>query len=214
MLSVGSAAAEETNVYDWIVKFNGVFFGITGAQVVEIDDSAETTEDTEVDGEDIEPLNACQELMSNVELSLASIAATQLGTYELQLAASKEGYQEASVKEQFAVIEKEIKPEVKTTCNADGVCDSGIGENQQTCPQDCPRLVVEDSVGEILESAKKTGKQESEEQAPSPAIKQDSQEQAIETEDAESSNLFILIGAIAVLATGILLFMKFSKKFS
>jgi len=41
----------------------------------------------------------------------SSIKASQIGTYELEVKASKEGYKEISIKEQFGVIEKEARIE-------------------------------------------------------------------------------------------------------
>jgi len=66
-----------------------------------------------------------------------SIKAGQIGTYTLEASASKEGYKTASVKEQFAVIEKEAEIKLVSQCNANGICEPEVGENSQTCPQDC-----------------------------------------------------------------------------
>lgn len=71
------------------------------------------------------------------EIGLPSlIKAEQVGTYEIEVTASKKGYKTITKKEQFAVLEEE--PEVPPTagkCNANGICDNE--ENLQNCPQDC-----------------------------------------------------------------------------
>lgn len=66
-----------------------------------------------------------------------SVRAEQIGTYVLDVTASKQGYKTASVKEQFGVIEKEAEIRSESACNGNGVCDQG--ENWQNCPQDCER---------------------------------------------------------------------------
>lgn len=67
----------------------------------------------------------------------ASFKANQIGTYTLDVTASKQGYKTQSMKEQFGVIEGE--PDIKTAsaCNSNGRCDAG--ENEQNCPQDCKK---------------------------------------------------------------------------
>lgn len=73
-----------------------------------------------------------------------SIKASQIGTYELEAVASKEGYKTITKKTQFGVIEKEAEiksvpapdlSEFVKACNADGICDNE--ENYKNCPQDC-----------------------------------------------------------------------------
>ena len=67
--------------------------------------------------------------------NLAVITADQLGSYEVIINITKDGYQNAGMKKDFAVIEAE--PQIKNTskCNANGKCDGE--ENTQNCPQDC-----------------------------------------------------------------------------
>jgi len=64
-----------------------------------------------------------------------SFEADQIGTYTLEVIASKEGYKTITKKEQFAVIEKHAEIESASVCNANGICDGK--ENYQNCPQDC-----------------------------------------------------------------------------
>jgi len=61
--------------------------------------------------------------------------AEQIGTYTLDVTASKEGYKNASESIYFAVIEKHANITDASECNADGTCDPQ--ENYQNCPQDC-----------------------------------------------------------------------------
>ena len=68
-----------------------------------------------------------------------SIKASQIGTYEIEVTASKEGYKTITKKEQFGVIEEEVEIEVVSVCTVDGTC--GGEENSQNCPQDCPKPV-------------------------------------------------------------------------
>ena len=63
------------------------------------------------------------------------IKAEQIGTYELDVIASKEGYKTITKKSQFAVIEKEPVIKSASRCNANGICDDN--ENYKTCPLDC-----------------------------------------------------------------------------
>ena len=65
-----------------------------------------------------------------------SIKAEQIGTYELEVTALKDGYKETKQDSLFAVIEKEPDIEFVGVCNANGICEPG--ENAQNCPQDCP----------------------------------------------------------------------------
>jgi len=64
-----------------------------------------------------------------------SIKADQIGTYELDVTASKEGYKTMTKKEQFGVIEEEAEIKDASECNANGIC--ATGENYRNCPQDC-----------------------------------------------------------------------------
>ncbi|MAG20411.1 hypothetical protein CL618_03190 [archaeon] len=63
------------------------------------------------------------------------IKADQIGTYSLEVTASKQGYKTQTVKEQFAVIEKPAKIRSISVCNVDEICSEG--ENVKNCPQDC-----------------------------------------------------------------------------
>jgi len=64
-----------------------------------------------------------------------SIKATQIGTYELEITASKQDYKTITKKEQFGIIEKQAEIPFVGVCNANGKCEAG--ENYQNCPQDC-----------------------------------------------------------------------------
>lgn len=70
----------------------------------------------------------------------SSIKAGQIGTYTIEVTASKEGYITAIDKVQFGVIEKHTEVRPVSVCNADGVCDSR--ENPQNCPQDCSKKEI------------------------------------------------------------------------
>lgn len=71
------------------------------------------------------------------ELTLPiSIAVSQIGTHQLEIIASKEGYRTIIKKVLFAVIEREAHIPVIQICNGNGICDDN--ENYQNCPQDCP----------------------------------------------------------------------------
>ena len=63
-----------------------------------------------------------------------SIRASQIGTYTLEVTASKEGYKTITKTEQFAVIEKAPVIKSVSRCNANNICEDN--ENHQTCPQD------------------------------------------------------------------------------
>jgi hypothetical protein len=65
----------------------------------------------------------------------ASIKAEQIGTYELQVTASKEGYKTITKNVQFGVIEKQAEIKSVSLCNVNNVCDDN--ENYKNCPQDC-----------------------------------------------------------------------------
>ena len=73
-----------------------------------------------------------------------TILAEQIGTYEIEVIASKEGYKTIIKKEQFAVIEEEAEIKLVSVCNVNGNCDQG--ETSQNCPQDC--LEIENLLGE------------------------------------------------------------------
>tara|TARA_Y100000310_G_scaffold344863_1_gene460091 strand:- start:617 stop:1714 length:1098 start_codon:yes stop_codon:yes gene_type:complete len=72
--------------------------------------------------------------VNQLDLS-TSIKAEQIGTYILEVKASKQGYKTNIKKTQFGVIEKESKIESVSICNSNGMCNNG--ENSQNCPQDC-----------------------------------------------------------------------------
>jgi len=82
---------------------------------------------------------------STKQLTLpSSIKADQIGTYELEVTASKEGYKTISKQEQFAVIEEEVVVISTSECNGNDVCDNN--ENSQNCPQDCPQTISQEVI--------------------------------------------------------------------
>jgi len=117
-----------------------------------------------------------------------SINESQIGTYTLDIRASKEGYKDVELRDMFGVIEKITEIKTVSVCNADGVCSGG--ENSNNCPQDCPRK-------DVLNQAKNTTPNQS------LAMK--------ETKFSLSKNLiltFVLIGvAIIILIILIVLFL-------
>lgn len=64
-----------------------------------------------------------------------SLAATQIGAYNLEATAFKQGYKTITKKEQFGVIGKRAYIPLIQVCNVNGICDNG--ETPQNCPQDC-----------------------------------------------------------------------------
>ena len=73
-----------------------------------------------------------------------SIKAKQIGTYTLDVTASKQGYKDITVREQFAVIGQEanILMISVSVCNSNRVCEDE--ENEQNCPQACAESEVQD----------------------------------------------------------------------
>jgi len=70
------------------------------------------------------------------EINLPStITASQIGTYTLEITASKEGYKTITKTEQFGVIEKAVQIKDASVCEVDGVCEGD--ETYKNCPQDC-----------------------------------------------------------------------------
>jgi hypothetical protein len=65
-----------------------------------------------------------------------SIRPSQIGTYTLEISASRNGYQDLVKSTNFAVID--AIPEIKSIsiCEIDGICQGK--ETNQNCPQDCP----------------------------------------------------------------------------
>jgi len=63
------------------------------------------------------------------------IKALQVGTYEIEVKAEKEGYKTITKKEQIGVIENQVEVKKSSTCEIDGKCSGE--ENYQNCPQDC-----------------------------------------------------------------------------
>jgi len=71
---------------------------------------------------------------SKEEITLPTfMPALQVGTYNLEATAFKQGYKTMAKSIQFSVIEKETTPSL---CNNDGICSNN--ENYQNCQQDCP----------------------------------------------------------------------------
>ena len=67
--------------------------------------------------------------------NLATVLASQLGSYEAVISVKKDGYQSVSMRKDFAVIEVMSEIINASKCNADGKCEGE--ENAQNCPQDC-----------------------------------------------------------------------------
>ena len=63
------------------------------------------------------------------------IKAKQIGNYELEIIAKKDGYKTVTRKDMFGVIGGQVEIKSASICNADGICASP--ENIQNCPQDC-----------------------------------------------------------------------------
>ena len=70
-----------------------------------------------------------------------SFKVDQIGTYSLEVTASKEGYKTKALKEQFAVIKKEAEIKLVQICNANNICEEPR-ENKQNCPQDCVKKEI------------------------------------------------------------------------
>ncbi|OYT57873.1 MAG: hypothetical protein B6U68_01170, partial [Candidatus Aenigmarchaeota archaeon ex4484_14] len=66
-----------------------------------------------------------------------SIKAEQIGTYILEVTASKDGYKTQTLSTQFGVIEKEAEIREESSCFVNNKCEPELGENYNTCPQDC-----------------------------------------------------------------------------
>lgn len=64
-----------------------------------------------------------------------SIKASEIGNYEIELTAQKEGYKELISIEQFGVIKKDAEIKSESNCNANNNCEEN--EDYQSCPQDC-----------------------------------------------------------------------------
>ena len=64
-----------------------------------------------------------------------SIKAEQVGNYELEITAKKDGYKTINKKDMFGVIGERVEIQSASICNADGKCLGN--ENAQNCPQDC-----------------------------------------------------------------------------
>ncbi|MEA2064894.1 MAG: hypothetical protein U9O66_01175 [Patescibacteria group bacterium] len=67
-----------------------------------------------------------------------SIKAEQVGNYELEVIAKKDGYKTVAKKDMFGIIGEQVKIKSASICNADGVCSGQ--ENEQNCPQDCVKV--------------------------------------------------------------------------
>ncbi len=64
-----------------------------------------------------------------------SLKASKIGTYEIEITASKQGYKTITKKEQFGVIKEEAEIQSASVCNGNNICDNN--ENYQNCPLDC-----------------------------------------------------------------------------
>lgn len=64
-----------------------------------------------------------------------TIVGSQIGTYTLDVTASKAWYKTVNVGEQFGVIASQAVIADVSMCNADGTCNAN--ETAQNCPQDC-----------------------------------------------------------------------------
>ena len=83
---------------------------------------------------------------SKSQISIPTIIkAEQIGTYELEITASKEGYKTMNLKEQFGVITRNAVIQDVSVCNVDGVCSGE--ENYQNCPQDCAKPGIDKKQG-------------------------------------------------------------------
>jgi len=83
---------------------------------------------------------------SKSQLTLpATITASQIGTYEIEVTASKTRYKTMILKEQFGVIKEQVDITSVSVCNVDGNCAGE--ENWQNCPQDCARPDAEKDFG-------------------------------------------------------------------
>ncbi len=67
----------------------------------------------------------------------AKINADQIGTYSLEVTATKEDYKTITDNIQFGVIEEEAEIVSRSVCNSNNICEINNGENAQTCPQEC-----------------------------------------------------------------------------
>lgn len=66
-----------------------------------------------------------------------SIKAEQIGNYNLEVSASKEGYKTLTKTTQFAVIGSETEIKEVSQCNANNKCEPNLKEDFAVCPQDC-----------------------------------------------------------------------------
>ncbi len=66
-----------------------------------------------------------------------SIAPDQVGIYNIEFVAEKQGYSKIKVTKSFVVLEKSPEFKAETICNANNKCEKKQGENTQTCPLDC-----------------------------------------------------------------------------
>jgi len=78
-----------------------------------------------------------------------SIAADQIGVYELKTTAVKKDYKKIEKSLEFAVISEKANIASESSCNANKVCDAN--ENPQSCPQDCKKEKISIS-GKTIEA--------------------------------------------------------------
>ncbi len=66
-----------------------------------------------------------------------SIKAEQIGTYKLEVGASKDGFKTKTLSSYFGVIEKPAELREVVICNKNNICEPEKGENIINCPEDC-----------------------------------------------------------------------------
>lgn len=91
--------------------------------------------DSEVDEPEVKTTLTFPDKTTQEIILPTPIKTSQIGTYTIDVTASKEGYKTLTKKEQFAVIEKQAEILFVSKCNSDGICDNE--ENSKNCPQDC-----------------------------------------------------------------------------
>ena len=67
-----------------------------------------------------------------------AIKAEQIGNYEIEIIAEKDGYKTITKKDMFGIIGEQVEIKSASICNADGICSNQ--ETAQNCPQDCVKV--------------------------------------------------------------------------